>query len=251
VARGYTEIVKEIYNYDPSIVTEYNIALAHLFNRFSVLEFFKEKDICTILDRQKLIEITKSRIYKADAYRKQLHVKEKKRHIIIDNMMYYFEDRLLLYLDNVMDFNFVMTRGDLVVLKQHVNLCKCIGAKIKFSEHDVLQTVLNGHLSIIKFLVENNYGYLIKNSCNIIAARRNRFEILKYLIISQINTTDISNKKEVLENAIKGGRLEIVKYLCNLGYNSENALELARKHNYEEIYDYLTQHSFLSIISLA
>lgn len=109
-------------------------------------------------------------------------------------------------------------------------------------EHDSALCVasLNGKFRIVKYLIKENADIHAKNDFPLFrAAEKGYLNIVKLLIESE---TDIHIPEDVLYIAVEYNRLEIVKYLLELGIGKKNkALKIATIYKRPDIIQYLEE----------
>jgi len=208
IVRGYTDIVKMLYEYRPKI-NNYCLLLAKLWNRYDILKFFEDKPFATISE--------------------PIH-----RDYDLTDFEYYGKStpRILYY---------ACEYGNLKIIKQYVTINNKM-TKIKtdfirgnlrgFHDHtDMLYVaILNGHLHIVDYLSKFSNKDSKYIAC---AVRVGRMEILCYLVV---NNYTICEKAIIY--AIEKGRLEMVKYLVNINSPMpNNVLDLCNDHR--EIYNFI------------
>jgi len=122
--------------------------------------------------------------------------------------------------------------GDLESLKKLVSGGANVEAKSNFGNTPLICASINGHLEIVKYLIEehnanveakDNYGY----TPLIWASVYGSLEIMKYLIEECNANVEVKNKygETPLIRASELSRLEIVKCLIENGANYEELLE--------------------------
>lgn len=214
IIRGYLSIVKKLYNYNHSLITNYNITLAWLWNRHDILNFLEEKGISTKFDCNQL----------------RIELNEIIRTVDIFDQDYTRAKDLLSFLDGTIieSLSTYCRFGDIngVIDAYH---------KQNYIGNNILGiSVMNGHLHIVEYLIGVGYNEKLLESAQI-AARRNRLEILKVLL-PLLNADDIP---KIIESAISRGRLNIVKYLIDITEFRKEYITSAEKHNYINIVKYL------------
>ncbi len=102
----------------------------------------------------------------------------------------------------------------------HLDIMKYLlqkGADIHIDNDEAVEdAVYNGFLDVIKYLVEKGVDISGDkgNDILLIAARRGKLNVVKYLLENNIGTNIID---EAFSNAAKGGHLEVLKYLVENG----------------------------------
>jgi len=218
ILRGFTDLVIILYEYYP-VINQYHIELAKLWNRHKILEYLKDKSVkeTTVNPHQ---EFT---LESFDYYQKS-----------ISRILYY-----------------VCSHGEVDVLKSYRGR---FDIKISpFNEwnrglvgvrsppppiHDHTDmfyvAVLFGQFEIVHYL-ETKKNFKGNSNYTACAARIGRMDMMQYLVKSGYKVCEKS-----MGYAIEKSRLNFVKYLLTIQAPiPENALDIAKQHNADEIYEYL------------
>ncbi len=210
IIRGFTEITILLYQYRP-VINHWHIKLANLWNRHEILHFFKEKPV-----------ITTDKIPGGDA----------------STALVPFD----FYGKSIYEIlSYACAQGDLATIKQyrgsvHIRIHILPFGRININIHDYSDmfyvAILNGQWDVMIYLAHR----VIKDSkYTACATRIGRMDMLRYLVEEQFPVCEKS-----MINAIEKCRMDCVKYLVAIGApRSPTVLEIARKHNADEIWEFL------------
>jgi hypothetical protein len=211
IVRGFDDVVLMLYEYYP-VINNYHIQLAKLWNRNKILNFLRDKPIINTTTIHQDYDISEFQYYNKSVceilYRACSHGEI---------------DILKIYRGSI----------NIKILSIDDNLNTRNG--YKHDHNDMLYVaILNGQFEIVKY-IENNYIFTKDSKYISCATRIGRMDMLEYLI-----KNDYIVCEKAMVNAIIKGRLDFVEYLCNNGAPiPNNALLLAKKDNFNEIYEFL------------
>ncbi len=113
--------------------------------------------------------------------------------------------------------------------------------KDKNDEQAFQNAVLNGHIEVVKLLIERGIDIRVDNDNALRTA--SKFEIVKLLVDNGANIH--ANDNEALQLAVENGHIEVVKYLvgqgANIHRNDDEPLQLAVWYGYIEIVRFLLE----------
>ena len=119
------------------------------------------------------------------------------------------------------------------------------GADIYNKDYALQEACSNGHLEVVKYLVEQNTkkSKRCEGFSLVSAAKNNHLDVVKYLLEKGVDIHTDNN--DALRKASKNNHLEMVKYLVEKGayiHPNNGALESASKNGHLEVVKYLAEN---------
>ncbi len=212
IIRGFTDVVIMLYEYMISLnifINIHHVRLAKLWNRHEILAFFKDKHTIECTD------------------------KLGSEYIINDFNYYSYSIQQILYqacshgeLDIIKTY-----RGSMNIKIKPVLLIWSQSGYKHEHENMFYVAILNGQFNVLRYL--EPYFDKTESKYTACASRIGRIDVLVYLIENNYSICE-----KAIENATEKGRLDIIKYLLKTNAPiSENALKIAKKYNFNEIYE--------------